>query len=153
MKACRNAINTADANTNNDSAYIITLSVSLLPYTVNAGQLNIENLTSNPLRRSTIVGQGHTNSVVDAGGASRVFNINGTGSPLDVMFQNLGIEGGYATDGLSVAAQGGGVLIDGGTVTMSGVNLSGQPGRGFQRVERDQRLFSERDPSHRRRRW
>jgi hypothetical protein len=132
----RTAIDTANMNADSDTSYIITLSVSLIPYTVNAGQLEIENLTSKP-EALTIVGQGSSSSVVDAGGTSRVFEINGTGAAaVDVKFQNLGIEDGYATTGGGVApaatdpAYGGGLLIDGGTVALSGVSLANNTASG-----------------------
>ena len=132
----RTAINTANANGDNDTSYIITLSVSLIPYTVDDGQLEIMNFTSRP-EVLTIVGQGTSSSVIDAGGTSRVFAINGTGNgAVDVMFQNLAIEGGFATNsgGLAPAgtnpAYGGGLLIDGGTVALSGVSLANNTAAG-----------------------
>ena len=114
----------ASADSNNDSTNIITLYVTSITYPVSSEVLidNTSNLHSKSL---TFVGQGATTSVIDASGASRVFEIVGAGSSLSVVLQNLTIEGGLATDngGLNLpnTALGGGLLIDGGNVALSNV--------------------------------
>ena len=111
---------------------MITLSVSTLNYDISAGELPLFNGASGS-KTISIVGQGPSNSIFDAGGTSRVFEIIGDSS-LSVVFQSLGIEGGDATDGGFLglnAAVGGGVLIDGGQVAMSNVALMNNEAAGF----------------------
>ena len=75
----------------------------------------------------SIIGQGQ-NVIVQAGGSNRVFEING-----NVVLQNLTITGGHASDGGLVGgndALGGGILIDGGQVTLINVNVSKNTARG-----------------------
>ena len=84
-------------------------------------------------RRSRSSGKAPSNSIFDAGGTSRVFEIIGDSS-LSVVFQSLGIEGGDATDGGFMglnAAVGGGLLIDGGQVAMSNVALMNNEAAGL----------------------
>ncbi len=70
----------------------------------------------------TIQGQGQ---ILDAGGHNRAFLIDKGGT--DVVFQNLTIQGGMATDdgtgGSNTVAEGGGILDKGGSVTLSKVVL------------------------------
>ena len=110
---------------------VITLSDSALPYQINSGELSLFNGASGS-KTIDIVGQGEGSSIVAAGGTSRVFEVIGDSS-LSVAFQQLGISGGKATDdgsdGIPDAA-GGGVLIDGGNVTMSGVELTNNVAQG-----------------------
>ena len=79
-----------------------------------------------PHKTLTIVGQGSspTQVVADGGGAGRVFQVT---SSVTVIFKNMAIEHGKATNGGNVggtAALGGGVLIDGGQVTMSSASVA-----------------------------
>jgi hypothetical protein len=129
----RAAVNAADFNT--FAVNIITLSISSLPYVVSAGQLLIDNTSGLPSKALTIVGQGESSSVIDAGGTSRVFEIMGSNSGLLVAFQSLAIEGGDTTNdaGLGLAgnpALGGGLLIDGGTVSLTTVALMNNAANG-----------------------
>ena len=115
------------ADTNSYAINIITLSMSSLPYDASHGQLLIENNSIKTSSKSiTIVGQGQASSVIDAAFANRLFEIIGMSS-LRVTLDNLGIERGLAKDngGLTgpAGALGGGVLIDGGTVALSNVEL------------------------------
>ena len=98
----------AAADSNSDASNIITLSVSSIPYPVTDGQLLVDNSSSLKSKTLTIVGQGETSSVINAGSTSRVFEIVGTNSGLSVVLQGLAIEGGRATDngGLNVAGTG-----------------------------------------------
>ena len=89
-----------------------------------AGQLVIENATSIP-KTLTIAAQG-PGGVQIAGSVdwnTRIFEIIGTGSAsVTVVFKEVGIAGGKANDGGVLGgneALGGGILIDGGQVTMS----------------------------------
>ncbi len=79
-----------------------------------------------------VTGSGEGKSIITADGTSRDFEIAGTnrqvGNNLTVFFQNLTIAGGRATDtgGLPLTTGsgiGGGVLMDGGLVTMSQVSF------------------------------
>ncbi len=114
----------AAADSNNDSTNIITLAVTSIAYPL-SGELLVDNSSDLRSKALTIVGQGETTSVIDAGGASRVFEIVGSTGGLSVVLQSLTIEGGLATDngGLNVpnTALGGGLLIDGGNVALSHV--------------------------------
>ena len=126
----RGAVLSADFD--GSPASVITLSVSTLNYDISAGELPLFNAASGG-KTISIVGQGASSSIVDAGGTSRVFEIIGDSS-LSVVFQSLGIEVGDATDGGVLgldAAVGGGVLIDGGQVAMSNVALMNNEAAGF----------------------
>jgi hypothetical protein len=121
-----------DADFDGSPTSVITLSISTLPYATGSVGLDLFNGASGN-KTIDLVGQGAYSSVVNAGGASRVFAIYGyTG--FTVNFLDLGIEGGLATDGgyygLPVAA-GGGVLIEGGTVAMTGVAVLNNVAAGY----------------------
>ncbi len=123
----------AAADSNGFASNIIMLSISSLPYMVTGGQLVVNNGSSLKSKSFTIVGQGESSSVINAGSTSRVFEIVGTGSGLSVVFQSLAIAGGRATDGGilgSTVAMGGGLLIDGGTVALSGVAVTNNEASG-----------------------
>ena len=118
----RDAIVSADFDGSPTSA--LTLSISLLPYDITNGELSLFNGASGS-KTITIAGQGSSNSIFDAGGTSRVFEVIGDPS-LHADFQSLSILGGRATNGGFYgvnAAAGGGVLIDGGIVAMSKVAM------------------------------
>jgi predicted outer membrane repeat protein len=87
----------------------------------------IKNTSSQSSKTISILGQGKTTSVITDNQTSRVFDVVGTTSTLSVVFQKLSIEGGYANNngGLNLpgTAVGGGLLIDGGNVTMSSVSV------------------------------
>src|SRR5262249_53180940 len=107
----------SEANTNNQDNTIVlapgtyTLSPSL-------GELGLIG-TGHAL---TIQGSGQT--VITAGGGSRVFEVIGN---VRATFASLTITGGMATDGGSIGgadARGGGLLLNGGTVTLQGVAVT-----------------------------
>ncbi len=108
---------------------LITLSISTLPYEANAGELPFFNGGGGP-KTIDVVGQGAPNSVITGGGNNRVAEVFGS-SALNVAFRSLGIQGGYAATSGSVGVGaagadpgfGGGLLIDGGVVTLSGVSM------------------------------
>ena len=74
------------------------------------------------------MGQGTSSTIISGEQRSRVFEIGGPGSSPTVVFQDLTIEDGYATDdgGLGLAgdpAVGGAMVIDGGSVSLTSVAL------------------------------
>ena len=123
----RAAIDAADADGfASDTIYleagIYTLTNSSL------GELVLQN-TGGPVSKTiTIVGQGPGQTTIEpstnTGFGSRDFEvIDAIAAQLTVVFQDLTIAGGQADGGAD--EQGGGVLIDGGTVEMSGVVVGG----------------------------
>ena len=143
----REAIIAANKNGANDTINLktgtYTLSVANSGGQENAaleGDLDISNdptmnarthaVTSHTL---TIVGKGAGVTFIDAAGIDRVFQI-APGST--VVFRNLTIKGGLATDdGTSSAsgtgaAHGGGILMDGAKVTLDNVQLTGNNAKG-----------------------
>ncbi len=100
------------------------------------GQLILQDTSGSEASKTiTIVGQGAGVTVIepstDKGFGERVFEIiSQSGASLTVNFQNLTIAGGYAANGGILGgntALGGGLLIDGGTVSMTNVDLVRQP--------------------------
>jgi hypothetical protein len=96
-----------------------------------AGQLVIQNSSSLPGKTLIFLGQGPANTIIEPGVApwnNRDFELLGsTGSALNVIFQDLAIEGGDARDGGILGggtALGGGVLIDGAAVTLRNVSVA-----------------------------
>ena len=83
-----------------------------------------------PTKTIDVMGQGEANTIISGQNGTRVFFIGGANSNnLSVVFQGLTISGGLATDngGLSLpsgTAVGGALLIDGGAVALSNVNLN-----------------------------
>ncbi len=105
---------------------VIKLSASTVPYAITAGPLVIQ--PSGASGTLTIVGQGPSSTVISGSQTNRVFEIGGPGSNPTVVFQDLTIEDGYATDdaGLGLAgdpAVGGAMVVNGGSVSMTGVAL------------------------------
>ncbi len=86
----RGAILNADLDGSPTS--VVTLSISSLPYDITKGELTLFNGASGS-KTISIAGQGSSNSIIDAGGTSRVFEVNGDPS-LNVAFQSLSILGG-----------------------------------------------------------
>jgi hypothetical protein len=121
--ALRAAILAADANT--DANNTIQLVAGTLTLSGGAGELLIQ---SQPAKAKTlsIVGQGESQSIISGGNSpGRIFEIDGNNN-LKVIFENLAITGGNATSARpTVAARGGGLMIDGGNVTLSGVAVTG----------------------------
>ena len=106
---------------------VIELSVSTNPYAVTTGPLLIQG-SSQGAQSLTIVGQGQTSTILSGEQSSRVFAIDGHGSNPTVVFQDLTIADGYATDdgGLGLVgdpAVGGAMVIDGGRVSLSNVAM------------------------------
>ncbi len=118
---------------------IIELSQSTIPYDVSEGELYVWNASSNPYYSLTIYGDTGiaANSVISASYANRVFEIAGDSNTW-VTLQTLTIAQGWANNtgvyGSTGTAWGGGMLIDGGNVSLD-------RGRGLQqRSRRLQRL-------------
>ena len=134
----RSAIATADSNGDASNTIVLEAATYVLTDTT-AGQIVIQNSSSLPSKTLTIVGQGDgANGTIIQPGTSawqdRIFEVVGTtGSDISVVFQDLAIEGGNATDGGilgGTAALGGGLLIDGGTVSLTHVAVQGDQADG-----------------------
>ena len=134
----RDAIATADSNSDASNTIILEAGTYVLTNTT-LGQIVIQNSTSLPSKTLTIVGQGDgANSTIIQPGTSawqdRIFEVVGTtGSNISVVFQDLAIAGGIATNGGilgGTAALGGGLLIDGGTVSLTHVAVQGDQADG-----------------------
>jgi hypothetical protein len=116
------AINAAE--TDHLASNVIALAVSTAPYAVTGGPILIQ--PSGSAQTLTIVGQGQSSTIISAEQSGRLFEIGGPGSSPSIVFQNLTIEGGVATDsgglGLPGApAVGGAMVIDGGSVSLTNV--------------------------------
>ena len=124
----RSAISAADSNSSNANTINVTSSITLTD--ASDGQLEIGNSTGTA-KTLTIEGQGAMPSdTVIAGSTtlnSRIFEIVGAGTAgVTVVFKDLEITKGRAHDGGilgGAAAVGGGILIDGGQVTLSNVSV------------------------------
>jgi hypothetical protein len=109
------------------------------PYEVTQGQIVLQNNTSTPETINFIGGQQGSTSVIDGENASRLFMVQGTNGAapsLSVVFQNLTLENGLASDdaGLGLAGNpsvGGALVVDGGLVTLSQVTLQGNKAGGI----------------------
>ncbi len=107
--------------------------------------------SSVPHKTLTIVGTGSSpaQTVADGSGSSRVFQIT---SSITVIFKDMAIEHGKATDGGNLGgttALGGGVLIDGGQATMSSVSVNSNSASAQRRPGQGRRPGEDR--RHRRR--
>ena len=128
MPACA-AINAADSN--GFASNTIVLGAGIYPLDNTAlGQLVIQDTASSVTAKTlSIVGAGSSSTTIEPvtskGWTDRIFEIVSTaGASEGVMFQGLTITGGYATGGGilgGAVALAGGVLIDGGTVSMTDV--------------------------------
>ena len=101
-------------------------------YVLTQGDVVLQNFTSMANKTIQVLGQGAGKSVITSNGTSRDIEILGLNSQkfsnLTVFFQGLSISGGRASDagGLPLptgAGIGGGLLMDGGLVTMSQVSM------------------------------
>jgi hypothetical protein len=127
-----------DADSNGFSSNTIVLATGTYPLSnATLGQLLIENSSSMTSKTLSIVGEGASSSIIEpgiAGWEDRIFEIVGTtGANMTVVFQDLSIEGGSATNGGvlgGTAALGGGILVDGGTVSLTNVTLSNNQAAG-----------------------
>jgi hypothetical protein len=98
---------------------VVELSQSTIPYDVSHGELYVANLSGLSDYQLTIYGDVNPAlSVISASFANRVLEINGN-SNTTVTLQSLTIAQGDATDPM-----GGGILIDGGNVALTGVAVS-----------------------------
>ncbi len=139
--ALRTDIAAADSNSNSFADNVIELSGSITLTDTAAGQLEIDN-SSSIAKTLTIEGQGSSPSDTVISGFdtptshwnSRIFEIVGTGAAsITVVFRDLSITGGHADDGGvlgGTAALGGGILIDGGQVTLSNASVVGNNASG-----------------------
>jgi hypothetical protein len=119
----------AQAASNSDASNTIMLAAGEYKLTNAAnGHLLIQN-TTGLAKTLTIVGQGQGQTVIDSPGApawtDRIFEVAANAGT--VIVQNLSITSGVATDGgmlSGTAALGGGLLIDGGQVTLLQVTIA-----------------------------
>ena len=131
----RSAIDQADSNSYAFNTIELSAASYLLSNTT-AGELLIDNSSSLPGKTLTIIGQGSTSTVIGSvfNWQSRIFEIDsGAGKSLNVLFQDLAIEGGNAQNGGilgGVNALGGALLIDDATVTLADVVLSKNKAQG-----------------------
>ncbi len=150
------SLNTAFTSADSDPNANVTIMLEAGTYALNAatpGQLVIQDLTGGLSHKTiTIIGAGTGATIIEPSDAkgwdNRIFEIvSHTGATVTVYFQNLTIAGGQATNGGvlgGTTALGGGVLIDGGTVYMTSVNLVsniawGTPGaNGASNTKKDQ---------------
>jgi len=120
----RTAIALADSNASAFNTIILSSSTYLLS-DMTAGGLVIGNTSSLPSKTLTITGQGQTSSIIGSvfNWHSRIFEIEGSGGQsLNVILQDLTIEGGNALNGGVLGgsnALGGGLLIDDANVTLT----------------------------------
>ena len=127
----RDALQQADSNFSADN----TINLAAGDYQLSdtgAGNLLVEDSDALPAETLTIVGQGTSNTIIepaDSSWKSRILEIVGTGTvKVTVVLRDLTLRGGKAEDGGLVggtAALGGGLLVDGGTVTLSDVAVTG----------------------------
>ena len=122
----RAAINEADSN----SYFYNTIVLSAATYELSdsaAGELLINNSSNLPGKTLTITGKGPAGSIIasDFNWHDRIFEIAGSSSKaVNVIFQNLAIEGGNAHNGGDSGgnrALGGGLLIEDAAVTLKDV--------------------------------
>ncbi len=108
-------------------------------YDVSGGQIVLQNTSQLGNKTINVTGMGEGKSVFNAGGQNRDFEILGMiaggFNNLSVFFNNLTISGGTAKDagGLLLATGsgvGGGVLMDGGMVSMSKVSMESNEAQG-----------------------
>jgi hypothetical protein len=107
-------INTA--NTNGDASNTINLAAGIYSLSAATGELLIQNTTSQ-VKTLSIIGAGPDQTKIDGAGATRVMEIEGSASTMNVVLESLALNNGLASDaghaGVT-AAIGGGLLIDGG---------------------------------------
>jgi hypothetical protein len=131
----RAAINQADSDSFAFNTILLSASSYLLSNTT-AGEIVINNPSSLPGKTLTITGQGQASTIIGSvfNWQDRIFEIEGAvGKAVDVVFQNLTIEGGNADNGGALggnAALGGGLLIEDATVTITDVTLEKNKAQG-----------------------
>ena len=135
-QSIRNDFTMGEADSNSIDNYLLVYNAD---YEISQGQIVLQNNSAMPNKTIEVSGMGEGQSVVTADGTSRDFDILGLNSSgfddLTVMFQNLTIAGGLARDngGLVIPTSsgvGGGVLMDGGLVTMSKVSFKDNKAEG-----------------------
>ena len=123
----------AEADADNVPVNILQLSAGTYYLTTDnlfasTASLTLANLSSLPSKSITLVGQGAANTVIEPGPQpwfDRILTIDGQAG-LTAVLQDLTITGGnLQVASTGTAAQGGGVLIDGGQVTMSNAAVTG----------------------------
>jgi hypothetical protein len=121
----------AQADSNSDASNTIMLAAGEYPLSdpMN-GHIVIQNTSSLPDKTLLIVGQGQDQTLIDSPGTNawhdRIFEIAANAG--SVSFQSLTIEKGTAVDGGMLGgtdALGGGLLIEGGQVSLSQVTVTG----------------------------
>ena len=133
----RNDIGLAETNADPTNNMLLVYNAD---YQISQGTIVLQNMSSTLGNKDLqFIGQGEGKSVITADGTSRDFEILGLGfqsaNNLTVFFQGLTISGGRATDigGLVLPTNsgvGGGLLMDGGLVTMSKVSFTGNSAEG-----------------------
>ena len=120
------------ADTNSDASNTINLAAGAYTLTQSGlGNLLVQDENpGTPEKSFLLVGQGEDSTIIEPGSASwddRIFEVvSKIGANVTVAFQDLTIEKGSAKDGGVLggsAALGGGLLIDGGRVTLSQVSV------------------------------
>ena len=127
---------TAESNSFADNT--IVLAAGTYPLTNQSlGQLVIQNQSTSLFKTLTFVGQGETSSIIAPGILNwndRDIEILGSsGAGISVVFQDLAIEGGNATNGGVLggnAALGGGLLVDNAIVTLANVLVQNNQAQG-----------------------
>ena len=132
----RDAVLQADGNS--DASNTINLAAGA--YTLNdaaAGNLLIQDAAAGVASKTfTLVGQGTASTIITGGSGwhDRIFQIvSAAGATVTVTLQNVTITGGNAQNSGLVggnAALGGGLLIDGGQVSLTNVSVSGNAAHG-----------------------
>ncbi|MGA2497235.1 MAG: choice-of-anchor Q domain-containing protein, partial [Tepidisphaeraceae bacterium] len=131
----RAAINTADGNAFAFNTILLSASTYRVSDT-SSGGLVIENSSSLPGKTLTITGQGQSSSIIGSAfnWHDRIFEIEGSGGQsLNVIMQNLTIQGGDAQDGGVLGgndALGGGLLIDDANVRLANVAVQKNEAQG-----------------------
>ena len=135
MDTLRAAI--AQAESDSSSTDVINLSAGIYSQSqAGGGQVVIQDMDASVAGKTLIIaGAGATESIVQpASSGFRNFEVVGkAGATVTVVFRDVSIREGDATDGGTLGgavALGGGILIEGGNVTLSNVSVSGNHASG-----------------------
>ena len=128
----------AQAETDSSTVDVINLSAGAYSLTKAAGgTIVLQDMASGVVAKTLLIqGQGEAKTSIQGsiGGGFRDFEVIGTASAgVTVVFKNLTITSGTAVDGGPLggaAAHGGGILLDGGNVTLSNAAVSGNVAAG-----------------------
>jgi hypothetical protein len=123
------------ANNNASATNAINLAAGTYTLSGATGELLLQDLNSSVASKSlTIVGAGQAKTIIDGAATTRVFEIASSPSAtMSVVIQHLSVSHGNATDGGQLggtSALGGGVLIEGGNVTLSDVAMRSDQANG-----------------------